>query len=84
MLNCKDITKQASNYLDKELPYRARLQVRLHLLICVHCQRYINQLRTTIRTLGKLKKDIPVSEQVVDDIVNNLRQAKQNQEKPKK
>ncbi|MCI0507854.1 MAG: zf-HC2 domain-containing protein [Gammaproteobacteria bacterium] len=84
MLNCKDITKKANGYLDKELPYFTRLQVKLHLLVCVHCQRYINQLRATIRALGKLKKDTSVSGQVIDDIVNTLKHARQNLDKPEK
>ncbi|WP_455206692.1 zf-HC2 domain-containing protein [Kaarinaea lacus] len=78
MLSCKDVTEKASSYIDKELPFFTRMQVKLHVFVCVNCQRYINQLQITIRTLGRMKKDVPVSEHVVDDIVSNLKQVNQN------
>jgi len=84
MLSCKDITEKANSYLDKELPFYTRMQVKLHLMMCVHCQRYVHQLRATINVLGKLKKDTPVSEHVVDDIVTSLHQMQQKPDKPKK
>jgi anti-sigma factor ChrR (cupin superfamily) len=82
MLSCKEITEKANSYLDKELPFYTRMQVKLHLMMCVHCQRYIHQLRATINALGKLKKDTPVSEHVVDDIVTSLHQMQQKPDKP--
>lgn len=84
MLSCKEITEKANSYLDQELPFFTRMQVKLHLMMCEHCQRYVNQLRITISTLGKLRKDTPVSQQAVDDIVGSLRQFQKNSEKPEK
>ncbi len=48
MLNCKNITENASDYIDKELPLHKRLQMKLHLTMCVHCRHYIQQIHTTI------------------------------------
>ncbi len=74
MLSCKEITEKANSYLDDELPFFTRLKVKLHLSMCKHCQRYVEQLSITIRTLSKLNSiDEPVSEKVVDDVVNNLK-----------
>jgi len=84
MLSCKDITEKASDYLDKELPFYTRMQVKLHVMMCVNCKRYLDQLRTTISALGKMKEETPVSEQVVDNIVNNLNQLHKHSEKPEK
>jgi hypothetical protein len=37
---CKDITRLLSASLDRKLPLRQRLGIRLHFLICVWCERY--------------------------------------------
>ena len=84
MLSCKEITEKANSYLDKELPFYTRMQVKLHLMMCVNCQRYLDQLRITISALGKMKKDSPVAEHVVDNIVNNLNQLHKHSDKPEK
>jgi len=79
MLSCKDITENANAYLDKELPFFTRMKVKLHLSMCIHCRRYVDQLNTTIRALGNLNKaDETVSEHVVDDIVSRLKQVNQD------
>jgi len=82
MLSCKDITENANSYLDKELPFFTRMKVNLHLMMCVHCKRYVEQLNATIRTLGNLKRaDETVSEEVVDNVVNNLKQVNRDSTK---
>ncbi|MEJ2178887.1 MAG: zf-HC2 domain-containing protein [Gammaproteobacteria bacterium] len=79
MLSCKDITENANAYLDKELPFFTRMKVKLHLSMCIHCRRYVDQLNTTIRALGNLNKaDETVSEHVVDDVVSRLKQVNQD------
>lgn len=45
MLRCKDIAKLLSDSLEKELPWRQRVEIRLHLMICYVCRRYWKQLR---------------------------------------
>jgi hypothetical protein len=41
MLSCREVTERASDYLDRALPLRQRLAVRLHLFMCQHCRRYL-------------------------------------------
>lgn len=53
MLNCRDVTQHASDYLDKTLPLGQRLKLRLHLFMCIHCRRYLKQLRATIGLIGQ-------------------------------
>ncbi|WP_339898200.1 hypothetical protein [uncultured Gilvimarinus sp.] len=53
MLSCRDVTQQASDHIDlaDEPLHRPSLQVRLHLLLCRHCRRFVRHLRAT-RTLA--------------------------------
>ncbi|MEX2660682.1 MAG: zf-HC2 domain-containing protein [Vicinamibacterales bacterium] len=54
MLNCKEITQRASDFLDGTLPWRDRLEVRLHLMMCRFCREYLRQMNLVVRTLRRL------------------------------
>ena len=74
MLSCKDITENANQYLDRELGFFGRLNVKIHLMICVNCKRYVEQLRTTIAMLGKLQKPAPeIEDAQAENIISQLK-----------
>ena len=45
MLSCKEVAYLASQALDTPLTWRQRWGMRLHLLFCRLCRRYVGQLR---------------------------------------
>ncbi len=45
MLSCKDIAQLASESYDRSLTLGERLSIRLHVLRCRMCSRYISQLK---------------------------------------
>lgn len=49
MLKCRDVAHNASDYLDKSMPWPRRLAVLLHLFICRHCRRFVRHLRIVRR-----------------------------------
>jgi len=51
MLSCKDVTEYSDEFLDHNLRLRKRLAMKMHLLICVHCRRYLRQLKALIRAV---------------------------------
>ena len=73
MLSCKDITENANKYLEEDLPFFVRLKVKMHLKMCIHCQRYVEQLQTTIQLLGKMKQPATTDDATVDDIVDIIK-----------
>ncbi|MGB8170190.1 MAG: zf-HC2 domain-containing protein [Chthoniobacteraceae bacterium] len=48
---CHDITLLLSESLDRPLPLRTRIAIRIHFLICVWCKRYRDQLGLLRRAL---------------------------------
>lgn len=74
MLKYRDIHDRASDYLEKRLSWRARIQFRLHLFICVHCRNFIRQMRTTVTALAGLKKS-PDSGTIDNQVTLLLRQS---------
>jgi len=52
MLNsCHKVVENADQLLDGTLLWRQRLSLRLHLLICNTCRRYLRQLRALLRAI---------------------------------
>ncbi len=62
MLNCREITERASDFIDAALPWHVRLEVRLHLMMCRLCREYVRQLALVVRTLRRLAKPEPAPE----------------------
>ena len=54
MLKCREVVIYADHLLAGELTVVQRLQLRLHLLLCDHCRRYIRQLRVLVGALQRL------------------------------
>lgn len=42
---CKDVSRLASDDLERELSFRERWGLRLHLWVCRNCRRFLQQLR---------------------------------------
>lgn len=54
MLSCQEMTELVTDYLEKRLTLMDRIRFRMHLGLCRHCRGYLEQMRATIRLLGRL------------------------------
>jgi hypothetical protein len=52
MPSCRDISQLISDGMDRNLPLRKRLSIRLHVGMCRLCRRYEKQLRLLRRGFG--------------------------------
>jgi len=60
MPSCQEVSRLASESLDRELPFRQRLPLRLHLLMCSLCSQFRRQigfLRDTAHSFSKALED---------------------------
>ncbi len=48
---CKEVTRMASDAMERKLPLRQRIDMRLHFFICNLCWRYFKQLQFMRETL---------------------------------
>jgi putative zinc finger protein len=76
MPSCKEITEHSSDYLDRNLPWWKRPGYRLHLMMCVNCRRYVEQLKLTVSAIGKSPGATPpsISSEQVQAIVKKMQQ----------
>lgn len=71
MLRCHDIVRRADDYLAGELSWRRRLALHMHLLMCVHCKRFVRQLRFLLRAIPFMHP--PAGDAEVDQVMTRLR-----------
>lgn len=71
MLNCRDLAREASDYMDHTLPWHRRWRLGFHLFICRNCRRFLRHLRIT-RRLIQLKQVEPANPQDVQRVVNHV------------
>ncbi len=72
MLTCRELVRTlASDYLDDQLNWRQRIGVRLHLLICDHCRRFVRQL-TLVRGVLSRRPEPPPAETEVTALAERL------------
>jgi predicted anti-sigma-YlaC factor YlaD len=75
MLSCKELTELATDYLEKDLPWRERLRVQVHLSMCRHCRRYLDQMRKVIALLGRLPIE-PVPPNLLEKLLPQFREVR--------
>jgi anti-sigma factor RsiW len=56
-MTCKELVEVVTDYLEGELSAVDRRRFEEHLEECPYCRIYLEQMRTTIRTLGRLSEE---------------------------
>ncbi len=75
MLNCKQASELASQAMDEKLPFRERMALKLHLLLCRSCTNFTRQLaflREASHRFGT-HHDLHLSDEARQRIVNTLK-----------
>jgi anti-sigma factor RsiW len=61
---CRELVELVTEYLEGALPPDEVLAVEAHLVECEGCERYVNQVRATVRALGSVRVDVLSDEAV--------------------
>jgi len=56
-MSCLEMTDLITEYLDGSMPLFKRIRFQMHVGLCRGCRNYLNQMKLTIKTLGKLPVD---------------------------
>lgn len=71
MLKCEHVTEKADALVDgSELSRRERFALRLHLMMCRHCRRYVRQMRALLGFLPRQEE--PLEEARTEAILKKL------------
>jgi len=74
MLNCREMTENATSYLEGRLGWGARIGIAMHVAMCRHCRRYFRQMKQTIRLLAGLPPE-PMSLDLEARLLHQFRQS---------
>ena len=55
-LTCKELVELVTDYFEDALPAAERARVDEHLAGCPFCRIYLEQMRATVRSLGRLSE----------------------------
>jgi anti-sigma factor RsiW len=56
-MTCQELVELVTEYLEGALPAREHQRFERHLRGCPWCTNYLEQMRITIRTLGRLEEE---------------------------
>jgi len=56
-MDCNELVELVTAYLDGSLDLDTRARFDMHLLKCDGCENYLDQFRSTIRTIGNISDD---------------------------
>jgi anti-sigma factor RsiW len=71
-LTCKEMVELVTDYLEGALPHDIHARFDRHLTACDPCVVYVEQMRQTIVTLGKLPED-SIPQTALDALVEHFR-----------
>lgn len=71
-LTCKELVELVTDYIEESLPAGERRRFDAHLSTCPFCRIYLDQMRQTIQTLGRLPEET-VSSDAVDALRAHFR-----------
>ena len=71
-LTCKEIVELVTDYIEGALPADLRARFDRHMSACDPCVVYLEQMRQTIATLGKLPEE-SVPQGVLDTLLDHFR-----------
>ena len=77
-LSCNELVELVTEYLEGTLSARDRVRFEEHLQRCEPCRIYLDQMRQTIRVLGRLPEE-SISEQAKQVLIQAFRNWKKNQ-----
>ena len=64
MLTCKETSEALSEARDHKVPWTKRFMLKMHLLMCHHCNKYKNQLAILYSTYQKLRTKIELDSEI--------------------
>lgn len=71
-LTCKELVELVTDYLEGALPHADRVRFDEHLATCPYCAIYLDQMRQTIRALGRLP-EASISSEALETLLAHFR-----------
>ncbi|MCW8879031.1 MAG: zf-HC2 domain-containing protein [Kangiellaceae bacterium] len=77
---CKQVAEQLSEEIDQPLTGFKKFKLKLHLLMCVYCRRYGEQLNISSKTIDLLAAKNKPNEELREKLLSHFRECHQHPE----
>ena len=77
-MTCQELVELITEYLEATLPESERMRLEQHLTVCTGCRNYLEQMRQTIGTLGKLTEEA-IPDSARDELLTLFRDWKRSE-----
>ena len=67
-MSCQELVELVTDYFEGKLSWRQRRRFEKHIAACHWCARYLEQMRVTIATVGRLNAD-SISAEARDELL---------------
>jgi anti-sigma factor RsiW len=71
-ITCREFVELATDFLEGTLPAADRERFEDHLALCAGCQAYMDQMRATLRALGRIPEE-SLSEAAREELLSAFR-----------
>ena len=71
-MTCQELVELVTEYFEGTLSWRKKRRFEKHLAACPWCTRYVEQMRVTIRTVGRIDAD-SISPEARDTLLTAFR-----------
>ena len=74
-ITCKDLSRLASEAMDRDLSWWERVCMKMHLWVCKNCQRYVKHLAFLRKAAGEAGEVTSQSPTMPDDVRERMKKA---------
>ncbi len=74
MLKCNQVSRIVSTDDYHELGFMKKVEFKLHLMMCSHCQRYVEQIKSLGRVCREQAKDLEADEEQLVRMEDKIRE----------
>ena len=72
MLTCRQVVERSSDWVDRDLGWRDRLGMQMHVLFCRHCRNFLHAVAGLGRQLSRLEEKEAVSDAFVSRVLDRV------------
>jgi len=73
MISCRQVYEKASDFIDQPPGPWMKIKLRLHLIICKHCRRYMRQLGMASHACAELAHPPLPDDEAIDRLITQLK-----------
>ena len=72
-LTCQELVELVTDYLDDALTAAARARFEAHIVDCPYCDIYLDQMQRTIRLVGGIRPERPITPEAEAELLERFR-----------